>query len=51
MHICLLATYEESFAGLIFDGWYYDEAYTKPFDIERAVTEDMDVYAKWIPEE
>lgn len=44
-------TYEESFAGLIFDGWYYDEAYTKPFDIERAVTEDMDVYAKWIPEE
>ncbi len=43
-------TYEETFSGLVFDGWYYDEACTKPFDMQRAITEDMDVYAKWIPE-
>lgn len=43
-------TYEESFSGLVFDGWYYDEACTKPFDILSAITEDMDLYAKWIPE-
>lgn len=43
-------TYEESFSGLVFDGWYYDEACTQPFDIEAPVMEDLDVYAKWIPE-
>ena len=42
--------YEESFGGYVFAGWYYDEAYTEPFDPERPITADTDVYAKWIEE-
>ncbi len=42
--------YEESFAGMVFDGWYYDEAHTEPFDVQRVITEDTDIYAKWVPE-
>lgn len=43
--------YEESFGGMVFAGWYYDEAYTQPFDIQKEFMEDTDVYAKWISEE
>lgn len=42
--------YEESFGGMVFEGWYYDEGYTQPFDIGNAIAEDTDVYAKWVPE-
>ena len=45
-----LPNYEESFNGLVFAGWYYDEAYTQPFDLEQEITEDTDGYAKWVPE-
>lgn len=31
-----------------FAGWYTDEALTKPFSINTPVTEDMDLYAKWV---
>ena len=43
-------SYEESFGGYVFMSWYYDEAYTDPFDPERPITADTDVYAKWIEE-
>lgn len=42
--------YEESFGGMVFEGWYYDEEYTQRFEPENAIMEDTDVYAKWIPE-
>ncbi|MCI9621911.1 MAG: hypothetical protein HFI23_01055 [Lachnospiraceae bacterium] len=42
--------YEESFGGMVFDGWYYDEDYTQPLDPQRVITEDIDFYAKWIQE-
>ncbi len=45
-----LPNYEESFNGLVFAGWYYDEAYTQPFDLEEKIDQDTDVYAKWIQE-
>lgn len=36
-------------AGYKFDGWYLDEAYTKPFDTETAIAsaDDFTIYAKW----
>lgn len=33
--------------GLIFDGWYLDEAGTVPFDFHAVLTGDTVVYAKW----
>ena len=43
-------SYEESFDGEVFAGWYYDEACTRPFEAEAPITEDTEVYAKWIAE-
>lgn len=34
-------------AGYVFDGWYSDEALTKPFSSDDAVTSSMSLYAKW----
>ena len=36
-------------AGFTFGGWYLDEAYTKPFDPEKAIesADDFTIYAKW----
>jgi uncharacterized repeat protein (TIGR02543 family) len=36
-------------AGYTFGGWYLDEAYTKPFDPEKAIesADDFTIYAKW----
>ena len=36
-------------AGYTFDGWYLDEAYTKPFDPDKAIesADDFTIYAKW----
>lgn len=33
--------------GYTFGGWYTDEACTTAWDFETAVTEDLDLYAKW----
>lgn len=43
-------TYEESFDGKLFAGWYYDEACTCPFEEARPITENITVYAKWVKE-
>lgn len=37
--------------GYTFDGWYYDEEFTKPYDMETVIEKGMDdfsLYAKWI---
>lgn len=36
--------------GYLFDGWYWDEAYTKEFVFEgnTMITQDVTIYAKWI---
>lgn len=36
-------------AGHTFGGWYSDEALTTVYDFETAVTENMTIYAKWVP--
>ena len=33
-----------------FGGWYYDEEFKNPYDPEVKLTEDLTLYAKWIPE-
>ncbi|MBQ8862084.1 MAG: InlB B-repeat-containing protein, partial [Clostridia bacterium] len=36
--------------GYTFAGWYYDEALTKPYDINTVIekgTEPFTLYAKW----
>ena len=33
----------------IFSGWYLDEECTKPYNYNEAVTEDVILYAKWVP--
>jgi uncharacterized repeat protein (TIGR02543 family) len=34
----------------IFEGWYQDEQFTKPWDLEHdVVTENMKLFAKWTP--
>ncbi len=34
--------------GYVFDGWYSDEKFTKPWDFEKdEATEEMTIYAKW----
>lgn len=45
-----IPVYEESDTGMVFEGWYYDEGYTQLFDENRLITEDIIIYAKWIPE-
>lgn len=34
-------------SGWTFEGWYTDQQYTKPFDFNTAITEDITLYAKW----
>jgi uncharacterized repeat protein (TIGR02543 family) len=34
-------------ANYIFDGWYMDESFTKPFTASTVVMKDITVYAKW----
>lgn len=34
--------------GYVLEGWYKDEACTEDMDFSAAVTEDIDVYAKWL---
>lgn len=34
--------------GYIFEGWFTDEALTQPFDATQPVTEDKNLYAKWV---
>ena len=33
--------------GGSFDGWYLDQALTRPFDFSTPITEDLVLYAKW----
>ena len=35
--------------GATFGGWYTDKAYTKPYNPEVPITENTNLYAKWIP--
>lgn len=35
--------------GYIFDGWYTDSAYTKLWNFDTAVEENLTLYAKWTP--
>ena len=37
--------------GYDFGGWYTDESFTNPFDFSAPITEDITLYAKWIPKE
>lgn len=39
---------EAAYFGHTFDGWYYDDELTDPFDIEDEITDDITLYAKWI---
>lgn len=34
--------------GYVFAGWYTDEAFTSPYDFTIPVTEDLDIYGKWL---
>ena len=34
--------------GYVFDGWYYDEGFTKPVLPTDIVTDDITVHAKWL---
>jgi len=34
--------------GMIFDGWYADDAYTIPFDFESMPAANITIHAKWI---
>lgn len=37
--------------GYTLEGWYYDEAFTKPYDMDTVIekgTEDFSLYAKWV---
>ena len=39
---------EPEWPGYIFDGWYSDPEFTKPWDFSKDVaTEEMTIYAKW----
>ena len=41
---------DPKWCGYTFDGWYADEALTQPWDFDAGIaTEDMTLYAKWIP--
>ena len=45
------ATYaplEPTKEGYTFGGWYYDKAFTDPFDPKRPVNEDLKLYGQWI---
>ena len=33
--------------GYDFSGWYYDQAYTKPFTFDQKIKESCTLYAKW----
>ena len=35
--------------GYVFGGWYTDSECTKAFDFESPITEDITLYANWIP--
>lgn len=41
----MLPVFEDS-ENLYFDGWYY-KGTDEPFDPERPITEDIEIYAKW----
>lgn len=34
-------------SGYLFDGWYTDAAFKKPYDFNTPVTDDLILYAKW----
>jgi uncharacterized repeat protein (TIGR02543 family) len=37
-------------SGYVFEGWFYDEAFTQPYDTATIITSDMeafDLYGKW----
>ncbi len=37
-------------SGYVFEGWYYDEEFTKPYDVTTVITSDMEafsLYGKW----
>ncbi len=36
--------------GYVFGGWYIDSACTIPFDFQTPITEDITLYAKWLPD-
>ena len=33
--------------GYVFDGWYLDKAFAKPYDFSNQVTNNITLYAKW----
>ncbi|MCF7932184.1 MAG: InlB B-repeat-containing protein [Acholeplasmataceae bacterium] len=41
--------FEITRTGYTFDGWYIDESFTDEFDESTPITEDVTLYAKWIP--
>lgn len=36
--------------GYTFGGWYSDEGLNSPWDFGTAVSDSMELYAKWVPE-
>lgn len=36
--------------GYTFEGWYADEALEEPWDFSTAVSDSMELYAKWVPD-
>ena len=39
---------EATYFGHSFDGWYYDDELTEPFDIDEPITDDITLYAGWV---
>ena len=35
--------------GKKFDGLYLDSAYQQPYDLAAVISDDMDIYVKWVP--
>ncbi len=38
-------------SGYVFDNWYVDKNYSKVFDFNTAITQDLTLYAKWTAQE
>lgn len=38
---------EPTYTDHTFDGWYYDDELTEPFDPEEPITDDITLYAAW----
>ncbi len=48
-----LKSLKSKHSGYVIENWYYDEEFTKPYDMNAVIekgTEDFSLYAKWVEE-